>query len=301
MPEKPKIRILQPGDEATLEAFLLPCIASSMFLLGNMRAAGLEDEDEPYQGTYAATFSGGKIVSVVAHYWNDNLIFQAPVHRDALWRKAVEVSGRPIGGLIGPEEQVDPVKDGLDIDETRIQLDETERLYTLTLDELAVPDALTSGQAIARRADVRDLAFLTTWRVAYGAETLGESETGQSRKRARSTMERLIRQKRTWVLEVDGEPVACSSFNTATEEAVQVGGVWTPPDLRSRGYGRAVVAASLLDARAEGVKTAILFTGEENVPARRAYAALGFRRVGAYRMVLLSPALDKGHFASTRS
>lgn len=301
MPEKPKIRILQPGDEATLEAFLLPRIASSMFLLGNMRAAGLEDEDEPYQGTYAATFSGGKIVSVVAHYWNDNLILQAPVHRDALWRKAVEVSGRPIGGLIGPEEQVDPVKDGLDIDETRIQLDETERLYTLTLDELAVPDALTSGQAIARRADVRDLAFLTTWRVAYGAETLGESETGQSRKRARSTMERLIRQKRTWVLEVDGEPVACSSFNTATEEAVQVGGVWTPPDLRSRGYGRAVVAASLLDARAEGVKTAILFTGEENVPARRAYAALGFRRVGAYRMVLLSPALDKGHFASTRS
>jgi RimJ/RimL family protein N-acetyltransferase len=301
MPEKPKIRILQPGDEATLEAFLLPRIASSMFLLGNMRAAGLEDEGEPYQGTYAATFSGGKIVSVVAHYWNDNLILQAPVHRDALWRKAVEVSGRPIGGLIGPEEQVDPVKDGLDIDETRIQLDETERLYTLTLDELAVPDALTSGQAIARRADVRDLAFLTTWRVAYGAETLGESETGQSRKRARSTMERLIRQKRTWVLEVDGEPVACSSFNTATEEAVQVGGVWTPPDLRSRGYGRAVVAASLLDARAEGVKTAILFTGEENVPARRAYAALGFRRVGAYRIVLLSPALDKGHFASTRS
>lgn len=301
MVEKPKIKILRPGDEATLEAFLLPRIASSMFLLGNMRAAGLADRGEPYQGTYATVFAAGEIVGVVAHYWNNALVFQAPVHLDELWRKAVQVSGRPIGGLIGPDEQVDPVKEGLDIDESRIQLDETERLYTLTLDELAVPDMLASGQAVARRADFRDLTFLMAWRVAYGEETLGESDTAEWRQRARSTMERLIKQKRTWVLEVEGEPVACSSFNTATEEAVQVGGVWTPPDIRSRGYGRAVVAASLLDARAEGVTTAILFTGQENIPAQRAYAALGFQHIGAYRMLLLNPALDDDCLASMRS
>jgi predicted GNAT family acetyltransferase len=144
-------------------------------------------------------------------------------------------------------------------------------------------------------------AFLVAWRVAYGVETLGESETGESRERARSTGERLIRQKRTWVLEVEGEPVACSSFNTATEEAVQVGGVWTPPDMRSQGYGRAVVAASLLDARTEGVTTAVLFTGQENIPAQRAYAALGFQHIGAYRMLLLNPALESGHLVQTRS
>jgi len=301
MVEEPEVKILRPSDEAALETFLLPRIASSMFLLGNMRAAGLEDEGEPYQGTYAAAFTEGKIVSVVAHYWNNALIFQAPVHLDALWRKAVEVSGRPIGGLIGPEEQVDAVKEGLDIDESRIQLDETERLYTLALDELVMPGVLASGQAVARRAEPHDLAFLVAWRVAYGEETLGESDTGDSRERARSTVERLIRQKRTWVLEVEGEPVACSSFNTATEEAVQVGGVWTPPDIRSRGYGRAVAAASLLEARAEGVATAVLFTGQENIPAQRAYAALGFRHVGAYRMLLLNPALGSGDLAQTRS
>jgi RimJ/RimL family protein N-acetyltransferase len=299
--EKPRIRVLQPGDEGALEAFLLPRIASSMFLLGNMRAAGLEDKGEPYQGTYAGVFSEGKIVSVVAHYWNDALVFQAPVHVDELWRKAVEVSGRPIGGLIGPDKQVDAVKNGLDIGESRIQLDETERLYTLALDELVVPDVLASGEAVARQAQRSDLAFLVAWRVAYSAETLGESETGGARERTRSTVERLIRQGHTWVLEVEGEPVACSSFNTATEEAVQVGGVWTPLDMRSRGYGRAVVAASLLDARADGVTTAVLFTGEENIPAQRAYAALGFQHIGAYRMLLLDPAPDRDHLAQKRS
>ena len=301
MVEEPEVKILRPGDEAALETFLLPRIPSSMFLLGNMRAAGLEDEGEPYQGTYAAAFAEGEIISVVAHYWNNALVFQAPAHLDALWRKAVEVSERPIGGLIGPDEQVDDVKEGLDIGESSIQLDETERLYTLALDELAVPDVLASGQAEARRAELRDLALLTAWQVAYGAETLGEPDTGESREWARSTVERLIREERTWLLEVEGEPVACSSFNTATEEAVQVGGVWTPPDIRSRGYGRAVVAASLLDARAEGVTTAVLFTGQGNIPAQRAYTALGFQRVGAYRMVLLNPALDDGHLAQTRS
>ena len=30
-------RVLQPGDEAALAAFVLPRISSSMFLLGNMR------------------------------------------------------------------------------------------------------------------------------------------------------------------------------------------------------------------------------------------------------------------------
>jgi len=187
MVEEPEVKILRPSDEAALETFLLPRIASSMFLLGNMRAAGLEDEGEPYQGTYAAAFAKGKIVGVVAHYWNNSLVFQAPVHLDALWREAVEVSGRPIGGLIGPDEQIDPVKDGLNIGESRIQLDETERLYTLALDELTVPGVLASGQAVARRAEPPDLAFLFAWRVAYGAETLGESDTVESRERARST------------------------------------------------------------------------------------------------------------------
>ena len=70
-------------------------------------------------------------------------------------------------------------------------------------------------------------------------------------------------------------------------EIVQVGGVWTPPEFRSRGYGRGAVAASLLSVRTEGVQTAILFTGEENIPAQKAYEALDFHHIGDYRIILL--------------
>ena len=51
---KTSIRILQLGDEAALTDYLQPYIESSLFLLGNMRTAGLIDQGEVYQGTYAA-------------------------------------------------------------------------------------------------------------------------------------------------------------------------------------------------------------------------------------------------------
>jgi predicted GNAT family acetyltransferase len=281
------IRILKPGDEAALEAFLLPRVESSMFLIGNMRAAGLTDRGRAYEGTYAAAFEDQEVAGVAAHYWNQSLVLQAPIHLNTLWQAAVEASGRPMKGLLGPDDQVSAVEGALDIDASNVQLDETEKLYDLRLDELSVPDSLGSGELTGRRIEAHDLDLVTSWRTAYACEALGEEDGPQLRAGCRASVERSIEEQRTWVVEDHGVPVACSSFNTVIGEAVQVGGVWTPPELRSRGYGRAAVAASLLDARAEGAAKAILFTGEDNIAAQRAYVALGFRQVGRYRMLLL--------------
>lgn len=284
-----EIRILRLGDEAALEEFLLPRIESSMFLLGNLRAAGLTDRSQPFEGTYAAAFEAGKIVAVVAHYWNGNLVFQAPDHVDALGQAAVEASGRAIQGLLGPQAQVDAAKKTFGLEAAKIMLDETEYLYSLTLMDLEVPEALRSGQLRGRLVGRRDLDLLTRWRVDFSVEALREEPSVRLWERCRASAERSLGQGRTWILEEGGKPVSTSSFNATTAEAVQVGGVWTPPELRCRGYGRAVVAVSLLDARAEGVTTSILFTGVGNVPAQRAYMALGFRYIGDYRLLLMHP------------
>jgi predicted GNAT family acetyltransferase len=291
--KSPTIRILGPGDEAAVEAFLLPRVETSMFLIGNMRSRGFTDSGQAYEGTYAGAFEAGSIVSVVAHYWNQVLVFQASAHLDALCRAAVRASGRPVGGLIGPGDQVGVVKEMLDVAESNLQMDDIEKLYSLELNGLIVPDDLESGVVQGRRMELRDLKLLTRWRVAYALEAMGEQDSPRLRERIRASTERDLEEGRTWVLEHRGEPVACSSFNTAIKEAVQVGGVWTPPELRSRGYGRAVVAASLLDVRAEGVTTAILFTPEDNIPAQKAYEALGFRHIGSYRIVLFRSPLEQ--------
>lgn len=286
------IRVLKPGEEVALEAFLLPRVESSMFLIGNMRAVGLVDNGQTYQGTYAARLEAGKVVGVVAHYWNQNLVLQGPVDVVALCAEAMKGSERPMQGLLGPSDQVSVAKEALGIDGSNAQMDETEKLYRLELEDLIVPGSLASGKVKGRRVESGDVDLLAKWRVAYAIEALGEEAGPQLQRQCREETERSVREKRTWVLEDEGRPVACSSFNTAIEEAVQVGGVWTLPDLRGRGYGRAVVAASLLDARTEGARKGVLFTGEDNTAAQKAYEALGFRCIGNYSIVLLRSSLE---------
>jgi predicted GNAT family acetyltransferase len=93
-----------------------------------------------------------------------------------------------------------------------------------------------------------------------------------------------------WLLEQDGWPVASTGFNARLPDVVQIGGVYTPPALRGRGYARAAVAGSLLAVRETGVRRAVLFTGTDNEPARRTYLALGFRVVGDFGFVHVAAA-----------
>jgi RimJ/RimL family protein N-acetyltransferase len=282
-----RIRILKSADEPALEAFLLPRIDSSMFLLGNLRAAGAEYRDVPYSGTYAARFAGGRIAGVAAHYWNGNLIVQAESGTEELCRAAAGASRRPIAGILGPGDQVEAARRMLGVDGSAVQMDETEFLYSLDLPALVVPDPLSSGGVTARPAESRDLDLLARWRVEFSIEGLGAEDAPKLRDESRDSVERSIREGLIWVLEAAGRPVSTGGFNSAVREAVQVGGVWTPPPFRRRGYARSVVAAALLSARKQGTQKGILFTGKRNFAARKAYAALGFRRIGDYRILLL--------------
>mgnify|MGYP000977021387 CR=1 FL=1 len=286
------IRQLVPGDEDTLEDFLLPRLETSMFLISNMRESGLEYTGERYTGDYVAAFEGDEIVAVMAHFWNGIVITQAPVHLDVLWRETLRVSERPLKGIIGPYEQVHALKRTLPLEPVALQLDRREILYSLALDDLVVPEALQTGQVTGRPAELRDVDILTRWRVGYEIEALGEEETEALWANERAMAERAVEEGNTWILEADGQPVATSAFNSRIWEAVQIGGVWTPPELRRRGYARCVVAQSLLDARAEGAQMAILFTDEDNVAAQKAYTSLGFRHVGDYYLFMLRDPLN---------
>ncbi len=281
------IRQLQPGDEAALEHFLLAHLDSAMFLLSNLRKAGLIDNNERYSGTYIAAFEDEQIVGVVAHYWNGNLLCQAPVHLDALCRQALSSSGRLLAGLVGPGTQVNAICRSFALTPQQYKIAGTEGLFTLPLANLRLPTPLHNGAVVGRRMTVDDIDQLSTWRAAYNHETLGDPDTPESLVQAQTEMTRTLEENVGWVLEAEGQLVAMSAFNATIPEAVQVGGVYTPPTLRGRGYGRAVVAASLRDALAEGAQRAILFTDDDNIAAQRAYRSLGFEKVGDWGLVLL--------------
>jgi GNAT superfamily N-acetyltransferase len=283
-----ELKTLSIGDEAALEAFLEPRAASSMFLRANARAAGLVDRGAPLQGTYVAAVDGGQIVAVGAHFWNGMLVLQAPEPRalEPVARAASLRSGRSLSGLIGPWRQVQTARRVLGLADRSTALDSREELYELDLAELEVPPDLASGRLECRPPRAEELDLVGEWRVEYSIEALGVSGRPDLAATSRAEIERLDGEGSQWILLDRGVPVSYSAFNARLPDVVQVGGVWTPPQMRRRGYARAVVAGSLLAARSEGVRIAVLFTGEENLPARTAYEALGFRVVGDYALVI---------------
>ena len=280
------LRLLGPGDETAVEEFLHPHADSSLFLLGNLRAAGLADTGAPYSAAWVAAWDGPEILGVAAHCWNGVLLVQAPRELADVARASLAASRRPLAGISGPRAQVVAARAALGLGRAPVAMDHEAELFSLDLSALAVPGPLSRGDVACGPPSEGELPLLTDWRVAYAVETLGAARGDGLLSTCAEEVGRLAAEGNAFVLREGGVPVAFSGFNARLRDVVQVGGVYTPPALRGRGFARAVVAGSLLPARAEGVGRAVLFTERENEAARRAYRALGFRVVGDYGMVL---------------
>jgi GNAT superfamily N-acetyltransferase len=279
------IRALGAGDEPALEAFLLRLADFSMFLRSNSRAAGLVYEGKPLQAEYVAAFDGSDIVAVAAHCWNNMLLVQAPVDVAAVARAAVEQSRRPVAGLSGPADQVLAARSALGLDDRPAPKFGREELFALDLKDLVVPAPLNDGRWTCRRPRSHELEFLIDWHVDFAREALQFPDSPRLRSECEQELRLVYKRGSNWVLE-DGGLVSYSAFNARLPDIVQIGGVWTPRELRGRGYGRAVVAGSLLEVRETGVRRAVLFAERED--AKRAYKGIGFRVVGDYGLILFA-------------
>ena len=279
------LRLLTPLDEPLLEEFLASHRDSSMFLRGNLRRAGLAYEGKPFQAIFAAAFQGGRLIGVAAHCWNGMVLVQAPEHTGEVTVACVEASRMKVTGFSGPLDQVHRARAALGLAEADTALDGDEWLYALDLSELVVPAALTSGAIVCRPPRPEERDTLCAWRLAYDIETLGATDSDEQRRSSAEFLDAQIAAGDAWVAVANGALVSLSAFNATLPDIVQLGGIYTPPDLRGRGYARAAVAASLVVARERGASRAVLFTG--NPSAARSYEAVGFRRVGDYALVLL--------------
>ncbi len=283
----PSPEILTNASAASLERFLAQRAESSLVLRSNARSAGLEDHGRILEGTYAAFMEKDEVAGVVAHYWNGMVFLQAPERAGELVRAAKAASGREIAGLAGPWNQVQDALDDLDLSHDSLAKNGREALFSLMLDAVRIPEQLRSGIAFCRNPLDDELATLVRWRMAYCRECLGTGPGDTLEYETRQIIDHLQKNHNHWVLETDGEIVATSAFNAVVPDMVQVGGVYTPPEYRNRGFARSVVAGALMEAMSRGVRQAILFTGNDMAAARSVYTALGFTEIGEYGLVIL--------------
>lgn len=266
------IRQATQTDAEAIERFLVTVPDSSMILRSNLRAGGFEYSGQPYQGTYVASFEGSEVTGVACHAWNGNIVLQAPNNAPELAKRVLEVSKREFEGFIGTWEQVEACRLAFGFAESEFNLLAREVLMSVRVAEIAA----VSG---VRLAALTDLEQLVKWGVEFDREALFE-ETPPAEWRA--NFERGIAAKRWFVLEENGSLMAMGAFNARTPDAVQLGGIYTPPEGRNRGAARRLVAGML---RLSNVERGVLFA--KDPAAIRSYLAVGFRECGNYGLAFL--------------
>jgi len=285
-------RVLQAPDQPTLEAFLCKHKDSSMVLRSNLLADGIEDSGGRFAGVYAGAFdAAGALRAVAAHYraWG-NVFPQAESDEalDAALRCAVDASGLRVRGVIGLRPLVRRAIAYLDLVAARRNYDANEGLYGLDLEQLRKPALLLDPEVELRALQPSDEGFFLEWLHDYEVNLLGAADDDALRATCRADFERKLASGEPCLLTHAGIPRAKTEFNARLPDMVQIGGVYTPPAQRGRGYARSAVALSLIKARARGVARAVLFTGEDNRPAIAAYRSIGFTRIDDFAIVLFA-------------
>jgi uncharacterized protein len=77
----------------------------------------------------------------------------------------------------------------------------------------------------------------------------------------------------------DGEPVSMGGFGGPTPNGIRIGPVYTPPELRGRGYASALTAALTQELLDGGRRFCFLFTDLANPTSNRIYQRIGYRPV----------------------
>ena len=92
--------------------------------------------------------------------------------------------------------------------------------------------------------------------------------------------------KITWGLFLENVLVSIADLNAKALDLGQVGGVYTVPSFRQRGYSKSVMRQLLLDAKElHKIRKLIIFTGEQNFPAQKLYNSLGVSQVGYFALL----------------
>jgi predicted GNAT family acetyltransferase len=156
-----------------------------------------------------------------------------------------------------------------------VELAEESRIYDL---RTVSPPVGVSGAA--RPATTDDLALLLAWTVDFlvGADPRHAGPDPEAE--ARAELERRIHHPNmVWLWADGGRPVSMAWLNHRVAGLIRVSGVYTPPDLRGRGYASGCVAAISQWALDQGAERCMLFTDLRNPTSNKIYQALGYRPV----------------------
>jgi predicted GNAT family acetyltransferase len=149
--------------------------------------------------------------------------------------------------------------------------------YVFELDAVMPADA----PGTYRESTPDDVEQLLDWWEAFVVEALPHEEVGP---RDRSVIER-----RTFgVWEDGGRLVSMCGYGSPTPNGIRIGPVYTPPELRGRGYASALTAEVSQRQLDAGRSFCFLYTDAANPTSNKIYEAIGYRKIAEAAAIIFA-------------
>ncbi len=276
-----RIRQLGPS-ETRLALNLLGCDpVLNLGLIHNITKTGMHNLGLIGQGTYLGMFAGDRLVALLCH---DN---------EGVWRFQVEdaaqlveladaalLRGMQPVLLLGEARLVDELLTAMGCEMGYLKLVEDEVMLVLARASFRPRH---DGQP--RYAAAGDLEQVAALEEGLQRELLGPDTWRKAAVRRYAS--ELIQHRHTVITMEDGRAVAKADLDARITEVASLGGVFTLPGFRCRGY--AASACSLLcgDILAAGADIT-LNTDARNLPALSLYRSLGFQKHRDYKVAVFN-------------
>jgi hypothetical protein len=130
----------------------------------------------------------------------------------------------------------------------------------------------------ARPATEEDRPLLLDWVRAFADEAVPADAPGHPEDAVDARLREGAGGFMLWEQEHDG-PVSLAGWGGETPNGVRIGPVYTPPQHRGRGYGRAITAAVSAEQLASGRQFCFLYTDLANPTSNRIYVDIGYEPV----------------------
>ena len=266
-----------------LIAFLKQNEEYSLFLLSNLEAYGLKLSDALYSGNFKILRQAGKILTAFSLTKKGTLLVQSIKQGQDIYEAVIGScldEKIPISGVLG-EWEFSYALWNLLKQKKIIQTEtfiEKEVLYMLDIEKTAYPRE--PGVRLLQTTDFNAWVKLRmdfVKEMGFPGNSMEEMQTEFLQKVAGQT---------TWGLFWEGKIAAIADLNARFLDLGQLGGVYTMPELRKRGLSTRLIRHLIHDIKVlHRMRKLIIFTGENNVAARKVYESLDIHPFGKYALL----------------
>lgn len=277
-----KVEKVSRENQESMIAFLKAHDDYSLFLLGNFENYGLSLGESPFSGNYKLIRAGNEVMAVFCLTRKGSLLIQSVVKEpifDPVLASCLEEK-IPITGLLGEWEFCHVFWQFLK--ERKIIHTETvaskEILYRTDLSK-TLPLPHPSVRLLTA-------ADYTQWRPLRIDSFKEEGfPMGLNEEQLQKLFIDKCKQKIIWGFFFEDQLVSIADLNAKAFDLGQLGGVYTAPKFRQRGYSKAVIHRLLADLKGLGIQKLIIFTGENSLAAQKLYESIGVEQVGYFALL----------------